>query len=372
MARSIFSGTLAKKRHKEWRNHVSFCHRATWSFEVEETASDSFFPHSGQSLVESQNHFRASAMLRASFVPPLLPPVPSVSPVPKVDNHQQVPGCVAGYVAVAAAARCQRVHPRRLRRWCRAAAKDEAENMMKQLLRRHLHWTYFKGRRLEKAKTYQKELDIGYSYGYWYYSFNIFQLSSMIWFFFVFFSFFFLFFPFCSEERINRAPIWKRGPHIGQVKARFAQWMQSSSITTSPNLDILPDAEGEGRCVVCTNDLEKGALICNESLGVKDIHKNNQTERSNAVGGNMKIHQVFYDVSRMLCWICMGLDFSLNQLSPNRIYHLSRPRWSFSSTSSHCSRICIHGCIRTGRTGSLGSLGRMVDASSPEFHSLGS
>ena len=102
--------------------------------------------------------------------------------------------------------------------------------------------------------------------------------------------------------------------------------MQSSSITTSPNLDILPDAEGEGRCVVCTNDLEKGALICNESLGVKDIHKNNQTERSNAVGGNMKIHQVFYDVSRMLCWICMGLDFSLNQLSPNRIYHLSRPR----------------------------------------------
>jgi len=45
------------------------------------------------------------------------------------------------------------------------------------------------------------------------------------------------------------------------VKARFAQWMQSSSITTSPNLDILPDAEGEGRCVVCTNDLEKGEVL---------------------------------------------------------------------------------------------------------------
>ena len=92
--------------------------------------------------------------------------------------------------------------------------------------------------------------------------------------------------------------------YLGQVKARFAQWMQSSSITTSPNLDILPDAEGEGRCVVCTNDLEKGALICNESLGgSKTIHK---TSRLNAVGGELRFIKVFYGVSRMLCWVCKG------------------------------------------------------------------
>ena len=46
-----------------------------------------------------------------------------------------------------------------------------------------------------------------------------------------------------------------------EVKGRFVDWMQSSSITCSSKLDILPDSEGEGRCVVCSKDLEKGALV---------------------------------------------------------------------------------------------------------------
>lgn len=87
--------------------------------------------------------------------------------------------------------------------------------------------------------------------------------------------------------------------------------MQSSSITTSPKLDILPEAAGEGRCVVCTNDLEKGALIsliCNESLGgVKNIPTKTTNRLNAAVGGNTQIHDlVFYGVSRMLCWVCKG------------------------------------------------------------------
>jgi hypothetical protein len=48
-----------------------------------------------------------------------------------------------------------------------------------------------------------------------------------------------------------------------KVKERFMDWMRASSITTSPKLDILPDSEGEGRCVVCTKDLEKGTLVVN-------------------------------------------------------------------------------------------------------------
>ena len=92
----------------------------------------------------------------------------------------------------------------------------------------------------------------------------------MIWFFFVVSSLFFH--SFCS--------------YLGQVEGAFAQWMQSSSSTTSPNLDILPDAEGEGRCVVCTNDLEKGALICNESLGGSKTHPQKQQPAVAAVGGN--------------------------------------------------------------------------------------
>lgn len=53
---------------------------------------------------------------------------------------------------------------------------------------------------------------------------------------------------------------WLKPP---KVKERFMDWMRASSITTSPKLDILPDSEGEGRCVVCTKDLEKGTLVVN-------------------------------------------------------------------------------------------------------------
>ena len=109
------------------------------------------------------------------------------------------------------------------------------------------------------------------------------------------------------------------------MKARFAQWMQSSSITTSPNLDILPDAEGEGRCVVCTNDLEKGALICNESLGGSKTHPQKQQPAVAAVGGNSdssRCSMVFLG-----CFVGFVRGFygflGEKQLSPlNRIYHL--------------------------------------------------
>lgn len=93
-------------------------------------------------------------MLRASFVP-ALPPVPSVSPVPKVEVlHRQVPGCLPGCLAFAAVARCQRVHPKqRLRRWRRrVAAKDEAN-------RRHL-----KSERISKREAWRRPNIIKY---YW-------------------------------------------------------------------------------------------------------------------------------------------------------------------------------------------------------------
>ena len=62
-----------------------------------------------------------------------------------------------------------------------------------------------------------------------------------------------------QRSYVSDLALWLR--RIFQVKERFMEWMRASSITTSPKLDILPDSEGEGRCVVCTKDLEKGTLV---------------------------------------------------------------------------------------------------------------
>lgn len=84
---------------------------------------------------------------------------------------------------------------------------------------------------------------------------------------------------------------------LGQVKARFAQWMQSSSITTSPNLDILPEAAGEGRCVVCTNDLEKGAWKMQWKFGgdQKHSHKNNKPAECCSWGFHSGTHDLVFN-----------------------------------------------------------------------------
>lgn len=70
----------------------------------------------------------------------------------------------------------------------------------------------------------------------------------------------------CSQRVHRRQKCHRRIPQraegkTDEVKERFMDWMRASSITTYPKLDILPDSEGEGRCVVCTKDLEKGEVL---------------------------------------------------------------------------------------------------------------